>query len=318
MSPSLSSRALLSRAIRRLAGGGRSDVVGERIQREMDRLKVLAAQPVTHSVRAAGLVPSLRQVEFSVFSQFGEDGILQYLVGLLGVEDRSFVELGVESYREANSRFLLVNDNWRGLVMDGSTAHVESIQNEEIYWRHDLTAVAAFIDCDNIDELLRAHGYVGEIGLLSIDIDGNDYWVWEAISCVSPVLVVIEYNSLFGSERAVTIPYDPGFHRARAHYSHLFWGASLRALRLLGERKGYSLVGCNSNGNNAFFVRTDRLGPLQPLSEAAAYVPARFRESRDESGRLSYLDREACRELIQDLLVCDVERDQVVSLHEVV
>jgi hypothetical protein len=309
------SKGLASRAIRRLVGGGGgSEVAVERLRREMDRLRVLVAQPMARAVRADGPVASLREVEFSVFSQFGEDGILQYLVSLLGVEERSFVEFGVESYREANTRFLLVNDNWRGLVMDGSPEHVESIRSEEIYWRHDLTAVAAFVDRDNIDELLRTHGYEGEIGLLSIDIDGNDYWVWERIETVDPILVVVEYNSVFGAERAMSIPYDPHFRREEAHHPNLYWGASLRALQELGERKGYSLIGCNSNGNNAFFVRRDRLGPLRPLRAAEAYVPSRFRESRDESGQLSYLSGQARIEAIRHLEVFDFELGRTVRI----
>ena len=124
-----------------------------------------------------------------VFSQFGDDGIIQYLIQHLQVQPQSFVEFGVENYSEANTRFLLLNDNWRGLVLDGSEDSLEALRSEDIYWRHDLTAVAAFIDRDNINGLLARNGFSGRLGLLSIDIDGNDYWVWERIDCVTPSLV---------------------------------------------------------------------------------------------------------------------------------
>lgn len=110
-----------------------------------------------------------------------------------------------------------------------------------------------FVTTENINDLFRGNGVDGDIGLLSIDINGNDYWVWEAIKDVSPRIVMVEYNARFGSHRAVTVPYDPAFGRAKAHHSRIYYGASLAALVLLGSRKGYEFVGCNSTGNDAFW-----------------------------------------------------------------
>ena len=129
---------------------------------------------------------------------------------------------------------------------------------------------------------------------------------------------MIEYNSLFGARRALTIPYQADFDRARAHYSGLFWGCSLRALGLLAERKGYAFVGCNRNGNNAYFVRKDRLGSVKAASIEAGYVLSRVRDSRDQKGALSYVGGEARLRLIQDLEVWDVEAKRMVRLAEVV
>ena len=126
-----------------------------------------------------------------------------------------------------------------------------------IYWRYSLNAVCAFVDAANINQLLGDNGATGDIGLLSIDIDGNDYWVWRAIEVVSPRIVVCEFNGIFGSKAKVSVPYDPAFERGRAHYSFLLAGASLSALAHLGVQKGYRLVGINSAGNNAFLVRQD-------------------------------------------------------------
>jgi len=100
-------------------------------------------------------------------------------------------------------------------------------------------------------------------------VDGNDYWIWDAVRAVCPVVVIVEYNSVFGSEHAITIPYDPTFQRTKGHFSNLYWVASLKALALLARQKGYTCVGCNSNGNNAYFVRDDRLGALRPLEVVA-------------------------------------------------
>lgn len=259
------------------------------LQADIDTLKVLAAQPLIQTFRSRGLILDLHQAEFKVFSQFGDDGIIQYLAHRLQPLPDTFVEFGVENYRESNTRFLLLNNNWRGLVLDGDENSINYIQQDEIYWRHTLTARRAFITRDNINELLREGGFTGEIGLLSIDIDGNDYWVWEKITIVDPVIVIIEYNSVFGPDLAVTIPYEAHFVRYQAHYSGLFWGASLQALTFLAGRKGYSLVGCNSAGNNAYFVRNNKVANLPVLSAQQAFVEARFRDSRDEKGKLTYL-----------------------------
>jgi hypothetical protein len=278
------------------------------IQAELDQLRILAAQPLIQNLSSRGVLPSLRDAEFKVFSQFGDDGIIQYLIQYLQPLPDSFVEFGVENYRESNTRFLLVHNNWRGLVMDGNEVFIRFIQQDDIYWRHTLTARCAFIDRDNINDLLRNGGLTGEIGLLSIDIDGNDYWVWERIDVIDPVIVIAEYNSVFGPDLAVTVPYDPRFRRHRAHYSGQFWGASLRALTVLAGRKGYSLIGCNSAGNNAYFVRKGKTGELPVFSPREAFVDARFRDSRDQSGELTYLSGDRRFDEIAHLEVYDVEQ----------
>ena len=171
-----------------------------------------------------------------------------------------------------------------------------------------------FFDRDNVNNLFSDAGFTGEIGLLSIDIDGNDYWVWEKLEVVDPVIVIVEYNSIFGPDFAVTIPYDPKFVRHQAHYSGQFWGVSLQALTLLAGRKGYSLVGCNSAGNNAYFVRNNKLGELPAFSAREAFVEARFRDSRSRSGELTYLSGSQRFDEISRLEVYDVERKIQVSL----
>ena len=246
--------------------------------------------------------------EFQVYSQWGEDGILQWLLGQIEVPRSLFVEFGVQDYEESNTRFLLVNNHWSGLVLDGSTASIERVRRSPIYWRHNLKALQAFVTRENIDELLTGQGLSGDIGLLSVDIDGNDYWVWQAITCVSPAIVVVEYNARFGADRCVTIPYDPAFERTRAHHSGIYYGASLPALCALGRTKGYSLVGCNSAGNNAFFVRNDLRPPSLPaLTVSQGFVASAFREARDEQGMLMFLSADEERELLAGLPLVEVE-----------
>jgi hypothetical protein len=233
----------------------------------------------------------IHAAEFTVFSQWGEDGILQHLLQHIPIRRKTFVEFGVENYLESNTRFLLVKDNWDGLVLDGSGSNVDYIKRDEISWRFNLRAEQAFISRDNINELIRRNGISGEIGLLSIDIDGNDYWIWEAIDVVAPALAIVEYNHRFGAERAVTIPYSADFQRTKAHHSNVYYGASLAALCKLGSRKGYSFVGCSTAGNDAFFVRNElKPDSIPSLTPREGFVAGKFRESRNERGELIFLN----------------------------
>ena len=246
--------------------------------------------------------------EFRVFSQWGEDGTIQFLVRHLEIQNKIFVEFGVENYTESNTRFLLINNNWSGLIIDGDKRNVDYIKNDPIYWRYNLKAVHSFVTKDNINSTLSENGIKGEIGILSIDIDGNDYWVWKAINLISPAIVIIEYNFRFGKDKAVTIPYDENFMRSKAHHSNIYYGASLKALCLLAEQKGYVFVGCNSAGNNAFFVRKD-LKPafIDELTPEEGYVCGQFRESRDVKGNLLFLSLEEEQKVLANLPLVEVK-----------
>ncbi|HEX4410962.1 MAG TPA: hypothetical protein VH206_19505 [Xanthobacteraceae bacterium] len=296
----------------------REDIVA--LRADISDVKMLAAKAITRRVTSEVDAIALEAAEFRVFSQFGEDGILQYLIRRARIprELTSFVEFGVEDYSEANTRFLLVNDNWRGLIMDAGAANMAAVRAWPLRWKYDLTIKEAFIDRDNINDLIASAGFSGPIGVLSIDIDGNDYWVWERISVIDPIIVVVEYNALFGAARAVTVPYDPTFDYARAHHSHLYWGCSLRALELLAGRKGYALVGANSAGNNAFFVRRNYLNGQPELNAAQAYRESRFRISRDSNGYFNFLPRQAQIAEIADMPLLDIEGGGMTKVRDVI
>ncbi|MBN8823490.1 MULTISPECIES: hypothetical protein [unclassified Spirosoma] len=252
----------------------------------------VATKLVTGAVLAklAKGAKSLREAEFKVFSQFGDDGIIQYLISRVKPRVDTFIEFGVEDYEEANTRFLLLNDNWKGLIIDGSSFFIDAIKASSFFWRYSLKAIASFVTAENINQLLLSSGLTGQIGLLSIDVDGNDYWIWKAITVVEADIVVIEYNSVFGAERAISVPYKPDFVREQAHYSYLYFGASLPALYNLAIEKGYAFVGCNQAGNNAYFVKREKLNGIAELSVEEGYVYSRFRESRNQEGQMSFLD----------------------------
>lgn len=258
-------------------------------------------------------VKSLHDVEFQVFSQWGDDGIIQYLVNKIEMP-KTFVEFGIETYQEANTRFLLMHDNWSGLVMDGSKQNIEAVYKQDVSWRYDLKAVEAFITKENINHLIASNGFTGEIGILSVDIDGNDYWVLKEINVVNPVIIIVEYNSTFGKERAISVPYDPAFYRNNAHYSNLFYGASLAAFDYLCSENGYVFVGCNSSGNNAYFVRKDKVGSLPTPGIEEGFVFAKFKEGIDQEGKLTHMKKKEQLEVLKGIKVVNVLTNSVETL----
>jgi hypothetical protein len=256
----------------------------------------------------------LADVEFCAFSQWGEDGVISWLCGMLPDIPKTFVEFGVVDYREANTRLLIQLENWRGLVMDGSEANIHAIKQQDISWRHDLTARCAFIDSENINRQIADAGFQGDLGLLSIDIDGNDYWIWKAINSVNPVIVVSEYNAVLGDLHELTVPYRADFDRSRAHYSNQYFGASIQALVGLAKEKGYTFVGTTSTGCNAFFIRND-FAPtiLSALDEAWAF-PSAVREGRRPNGSLSLASGSQRMQEIKDLPLVDLRAGELTKL----
>jgi GT2 family glycosyltransferase len=260
---------------------------------------------------------SLADAEFRVFSQWGEDGIIDWLARHVPVPNNRFVEFGVENFREANCRFLLQNRNWRGLVMDGSAQHMASLKAESLYWMFDVTAKTAFIDAENINTLIKEAGFAGPLGILSVDIDGNDYWVWKAIDCVDAAIVITEYNPIFGDTAAITLPYKPDFNRFDGHHSGLYFGSSLAAMISLGKQKGYTFVGTNSNGINAFFVRNDLAHHVTSRLKAVRSFPSRHRDSRDQDGQLCFTGGIDRFTQLKDLPVINVETGKTIRLKDI-
>lgn len=212
----------------------------------------------------------LRLVNFGyqAYSQNDEDGIIQEIYGRIGVETHTFVEIGVDTGNECNTANLLVS-GWSGTWIEGNPLAVKAIQRDIMPWAgKDLTVFNATAKVPNVNKLVGTD----PIDLLSIDIDHNDYWIWKAIDA-KPRVVVIEYNGTWRPPLSVTVPYDEKGWDGTNHA-----GASLEALARLGAEKGYSLVGCNYTGINAFFVRDDLVKDLflGPFTAEEHYEPMRF------------------------------------------
>lgn len=288
----------------------------KRIPDNINKIQESLGRIESRQVLTASL-DEISESEFKVYSQWGEDGIIQYILNRIPINNKVFVEFGVEDYTESNTRFLLKNNKWSGLVLDGNKDHIQYIKNDtSVYWAHNLKAEHIFITKDNINSILISNGIPEDLGLLSIDIDGNDYWIWDAIDCIKPRVVVTEFNSLFGYKSKVSIPYFSDFVRSKAHFSCVYYGASLAAFEHLGHIKGYSLVGTNSAGNNAFFVRNDLVQNFRILKSNEAYKVSHFRESKDLKGNLSYLSVDEQRDLISELKVLDVVSNHMMRIKD--
>jgi hypothetical protein len=214
---------------------------------------------------------------FKVYSQNDEDGIIQEIFNRIGITSKTFVEFGVEDGSENNTAYLLMQ-GWKGYWIEGDStqvAKIKKIYNRAIY-NSQLTINNSFITKDNIDALISAH-FTGEIDLLSIDIDGNDYHVWKNIKCINPRVVIVEYNAKFPPPCSFIMEYDENYCWDCSDKM----GMSLQAAVELGESLGYQLVGTNLNGVNAFFVRNDIIHQKKNLFHLPAtaedlYNPARY------------------------------------------
>lgn len=250
--------------------------------------------------------------EFKVYSQWGDDGIIQFLVKKLDIKNKYFVEFGVADFYESNSHFLLINNNWKGLVIDGSEKNIRRLKSSSIYWRYNLKAINEFITKDNIMNIISSEVKT-KIGLLHIDLDGNDYWILKEIDfeALSPEIVILEYNYIFGHERKITIPYEESFHRFKEHFCGLFFGVSIAALNDFMSQKGYIFIGSNSARNNAYFIKDSKEGVIDRVVLSQEHTDAQFRISRDKNENLDYVQPKTIIEEMRGLKVHNIETNEL-------
>lgn len=203
-----------------------------------------------------GNLPALKDTGFRVFSQFEEDGKLLFIFAMLGMENKTFIEIGSDDGVNSNSANLYFNFDWQGLFIDGNPKSIARgkrfFEKYPHPWFPSPDFKCAMVKRENINQLIKEAGYEGEIGFLSIDIDGNDYWIWDALEVVKPQVVMIETHVIFGKKNLV-VPYDPNYSYPGKHPA--YHGASPVAMQKLGKKKGYRLVGANEMGFNFLFVR---------------------------------------------------------------
>jgi hypothetical protein len=228
-------------------------------------------------------VENIGDSDESLYSQNGEDGVIRYIFSKIGFQSKTFLEFGF-SVLENNSLRLVLKEGFNGLYIDGNKEAVD-LFNKKIrsFGIEGVRAIECFLSVENLEETILVNGLKGDIDLLSIDVDGNDYWFWEAIESVSPRVVVMEYNASYGDTWSATVVYDEKFDRIEKHLSGWYHGASLTALEHLGKNKGYDLVYCEESGVNAFFVRSDCNSEFKILSAREAYHIQKARQAQGHS-----------------------------------
>jgi hypothetical protein len=232
---------------------------------------VLQVRHLAHT--APDLLPRLGELYFRAFSQNGEDGAILQIFAIIGTESRRAVEICAGNCVECNSANLIVNHGWDALLVDADPAMIA--QGQEFY-SHCADTLSCppvlrneWITRENVNEIVANAGFAGEIDLLSLDMDGVDYWIWEALEVVNPRVVVLEYQDILGPDVALTVPYSADFGARGGDENWNYQGASLGAFVKLAKAKGFRLVGTERLGFNAFFVREELAPELLPTVDPA-------------------------------------------------
>lgn len=255
---------------------------------------------------------NLWDAEFKVYSQWGEDGILNYLCEKLGLSKPKMIELGAGNFEECNSRFLAEYRHASVAPVDARSDLHSSVQNLDINWKTTIVPQVTWITPDNVNELIKSSAKaLGGIDILSLDIDGNDYWVADSLDTSNFQIIIVEYNPIFGHERSVTVPRNDSFDRTSAHYSNLYYGASLRSFINLFDSKNFTFVGTNRVGNNAFFVPDTKINNLDlqipRTDDLSKFTDWRVRESRSTEGQLTFLNCREGADLIKELQLIELK-----------
>jgi len=259
-------------------------------------------------------ITNIRDAEVKIFSQFGEDGIIDFLLYKLNLTNHiAFLEIGTGDYEEANTRFLCETRNCRGLLID-KIKDLKFVQKRDFFWKNDIYFSQKTITPSNISTVINSYGFKNDCNLLSIDIDGNDYWVLKNIELSHVDIVVAEYNPLFGSNLSLTVPQDDNFDRNR--FKKIFYGASLTAIIELMESKGFMFVGANSACNNAFFINKNKKEFFSNLKveELKEYTKFTFREIKENSYKENQISN--LIDKIEDFEIYDLNKKKTFKIKE--
>ena len=268
-------------------------------------------------------VEDLIETEVKIFSQNGEDGIIDYLVHKLKVDKKNFIEIGVGNYRESNTRFLYNRYHPKGLIIDYIDDMKKKVTKHVNFWKGDLRICNQKIDSDNILDILNKNCDY-EIDFFSIDIDSIDYWIIKKLKNNISKIFVAEYNPVFGAELEVTVPNISGFERSKYHYSYLCYGMSLKALINLMDQKGYYFIGTNLQKINAFFIlkefKKEVFFKNIKIKSLDNYTNSNIRDSRDINNNLNFLSGNNKFKEIEDCEVINLKdnKNELVKLKDLI
>ena len=259
-------------------------------------------------------ISNIREAELKIFSQFGEDGIIDYLLHKLKLNSKiKFIEIGTGDYEEANTRFLCESRTCSGLLID-KIKDLKFVQKRDFFWKNNLYFCQKTITPSNISSVINSYGFKNDCNLLSIDIDGNDFWVLKNIELSHVDIVVAEYNPLFGSNLSLTVPQNENFDRNK--FKKIFYGASLTAIIELMESKGFMFVGANSACNNAFFINKNKKEFFLNLKveELKEYTKFTFREIKENSYKENQISN--LIDKIEDFEIYDLNKKKTFKIKE--
>tara|TARA_B100001057_G_scaffold388939_1_gene396545 strand:+ start:231 stop:1115 length:885 start_codon:yes stop_codon:yes gene_type:complete len=231
------------------------------------------------------LFDDIKDIGFRCYSQFDEDGIILYLLTLVGKKNNTVVEICCGDGQESMSANLVINHGFKGYLFDGSLKKIETAK--KFFSKHKEcllvkpTIKNEWITKENINTILSENGVEGEVDILAIDMDGIDYYVWEAIEKINPRICVFEINNFIPNNVSLTIPYSEDFDYLKQDKKlQDFRSVSPTAMNKLSERKGYTFVGNNKHGFNVFYVRNDLLNKLLPKPQLQSLYDTEWSKER--------------------------------------
>jgi hypothetical protein len=268
---------------------------------------------VAHCLRMRPLykeIKNINDVEFKIFSQNGEDGIIDYISYSLKLDRPKFIEIGIGDYSESNTRFIFESTSPKGAVIDCINNLENKIKKTIKIWKGDLKIINKKLDTENCIKLLNQDNMLEDLDLFSIDIDGIDYWILEKLPKHFSKIVILEYNPIFGYDLVVSVPNLKDFDRNKYHYSNLCFGMSFKAAIKIMKEKGFYFIGSNYLKNNAFFVSDKFQKNIYfeklKIDLSSLNIDSNFRESRDTNGNLNYLSKDKALVNIYDCEVVDL------------
>jgi len=255
-------------------------------------------------------IKNFSETSYKVYSQNGEDGFIDYLLFSTNIEKPKFIEIGIGTYKECNTRFLFERTGTEGLVIDSIVDLEKKVKKNVRFWKGDLNVVNETVNTENIIDIFEKNNFLNEVDLFSLDIDGIDYWILDKLPKNFSKICVIEYNPVFGDQLEITVPNKKNFTREEYHFTYLCYGVSLRALIKKMDEKGYLFVGSNEHNNNAFFVlkkyKNNLNIDLPDTTYLKKFTNSNIRESRNEDGDLNYLRKEERLKAIENCEVIDL------------
>tara|TARA_B100000989_G_scaffold87695_1_gene63226 strand:+ start:22492 stop:23388 length:897 start_codon:yes stop_codon:yes gene_type:complete len=259
-------------------------------------------------------IKNIRQAELKVFSQYGEDGIIDYILSKLNINAKiSFVEIGTGDYEEANTRYLCETRPCQGYLID-LDKKINFITKRNFYWQNDLKIINKKISVENINNLLPKK-YLEDLDLFSLDIDGLDYWILDTLDLSSTKIVILEYNSIFGHDKEVTVPNIQNFDRS--NYSKFYFGASLKALINIMKAKNFYFIGANKACCNAFFInfKYQNLFSNIMVDDLSIYTDFSFREIIPNSNKIFNYKKFAIQQIL-NLELFDLNQKKIRKISD--